>query len=163
MKQSLGTIIHPTVILPVAEHEPVRDIKVVDVEHNQRNRVVPREPVQQSVRHSADHATLDEDNPEPTQETHVAVLVTLVCFSITRCSPEQLDTKETVLDGGQVSVRLDQHNVLDVHAVGCLGPEAENEQAVDNGGDGEGKVVVLEPLGAEPQEEDTRDGGDKDA
>lgn len=53
--------------------------------------------------------------------------------------------------------------MLDVHAVRGFGPEAEDEQAVDDGWDGEGEIVEFEPFGPEPKEEDARDGGDEDA
>lgn len=53
--------------------------------------------------------------------------------------------------------------MLDVEAVFGLGPEAEEQGAVDDGGDGEGEVVVLEPFGAEDEEEGARDGGDEDS
>lgn len=141
----------------------MRHIKVVQIEHNQRNGVVPGEAIHQPVRHRADHAAEHQDDPQPAEDAHVAVLVALMGFGVARGGPEQLDAKEAVLDGRQVGVGLDEHNVLDVHAVRGLGPEAEDEQAVDDGGDGEGEVVVLEPLWAEPQEEDAGDGGDEDA
>lgn len=41
--------------------------------------------------------------------------------------------------------------MLDIHAVGGFGPETKDDQTVDYRGDGEGKVVVLEPLGSEPE------------
>jgi hypothetical protein len=53
--------------------------------------------------------------------------------------------------------------VLHVEAVLGLGPEAEEQRAVDDGRDGEGQVVVLEPLGAEEEEQRARDGRDEDA
>lgn len=153
----------PADTLPVAEHETMRNVKVVKIEHNQRNGVVPREAIHQPVRHGADHAAQHEYDPQPAEDAHVAVLVALVGLGVARGGPEQLDAEEAVLDGGQVGVGLDEHDVLDVHAVRGLGPEAEHQEAVDDGWDGEGEVVVLEPFGAEPQEEDARDGGDEDA
>lgn len=149
--------------LPVAEQEAVRHVQVVQVQHDERDGVVPREPVQQAVGDGADDAPEDEERPGPAEEAHVAVLVAPVGAGVPGGRPEELDAEEPVLDGGEVGVRLDQHDVLHVHAVRGLGPEPEDDEAVDDGGDGEGEVVVLEPLGPEPQEEDARDGGDEDA
>jgi hypothetical protein len=39
---------------------------------------------------------------------------------------------------------LDQHDVLHVEAEGGFGPEGEDDQPVEDGGDGEGEVVVFE-------------------
>lgn len=162
---------HPAVVYrpkqksssPVAEQEPVSDIEVVYIEHDQRDGVVPLEAVREPPGDGADHAARAEEGPEPAQDAHVAVLVALVGLGIARRRPHELDAEEPVLDGRQVGVRLDQHDVLDVHGVRGLGPEAEDDEPVDDGRDGEGEVVVLEPLWAEPQEEDARDRGDEDA
>lgn len=137
------------------------NVKVIQVEDNQRQRIVPREAMHQPVRHGTDHAAHDKNHPDPAQYSHVAVLVALVRLGVSRCSPHELDVEEPVLDGGQIGVGLDQHDVLHSHAVLGLGPAAEHDEAVEDGRDGEGKVVVLEPLGTEPEEQDTRDGRDE--
>lgn len=149
--------------LPVAEKKAMRNVKVVKVQHNQRDRVVPLKPMHQPPGDGADHPAEGENAPEPAEDAHVAVLVALVGLCVARGGPHQLDVEEAVLDGGQVGVGLDQHDVLDVHAVRGLGPDPEDYQAVKQRWHGEGEVVVLEPLRAEPEEEDARDGGDEDA
>lgn len=125
---------------------------------NQGNGVVPREAMHQSPCNCADHATQDQEGPDPGKDTHVAVLVALVSLGIARSSPKKLNSEETILDGGQIGVRLNQHNVLNVHAVRGLRPQAEDDETVDQRGDRKGQVVVFKPLGAEPEEENAGDG-----
>lgn len=137
---------------PRTKQEIVRNVEVVRVEDQQREGVVPREPGQQPVGHGSDHTTHGDDGPQPAHDAHVAVLVALVGLLVARRGPQQLDAEEAVLDGCQVGVRLHHHDVLHVEAVLGLGPEAEEQRAVDDGRDGEGQVVVLEPLGADEQQ-----------
>lgn len=140
------------------------DIQVIRRQDDQGQGVIPMQPLKpDSVNNSSNHTTHIKNRPQRAQHAHVAVLVALVCLLISRSSPEELDTEETVLDGGQVGVRLHNHDVLDVEAVLGLGPKAEDDGAVDDGGDGEGEVVVLEVFGAKGEEEGAGDGGDEDA
>lgn len=125
--------------------------------------MVPIEPPGQLVGDGGDHTPRGENRPDPAQHPHVPVLVALVRLLVARRGPEELDAEQTILDGGQVGIRHDHHDVLHVEAVGRLGPVAEDDGAVGDGGDGEGEVVVLEPLGAEEEEERAGDGGDEDA
>jgi hypothetical protein len=53
--------------------------------------------------------------------------------------------------------------VLHVETVLGFSPEPEEQRAVDDGRDGKGEVVVLEPFRAEEQKERARDGRDEDA
>lgn len=115
------------------------------------------------VNHRSGHTTNIANGPEGAQHAHMEILVALMGLLVSGRSPEELDAEETVLDGGQVGVRLHDHDVLDVEAVLGLGPKPKKDGAVDDGGDGEGEVVVLEVLGAEGEEEGTGDGGDEDA
>ena len=52
--------------------------------------------------------------------------------------------------------------MLDVEAIRGLGPESEENETVEDGRHGKGKIPVAEKFGAKPQEEDTRDGGQED-
>lgn len=149
-------------LLPVAQKKAMRNVEIVEVQHDQRDWVVPLESVGEPPGHGADHPAKGGYAPDPAEDAHVAVLVALVGLGVARGGPHQLDVEEAVLDGGQVGVGLDQHDVLDVHAVRGLGPHPEDHQAVEQRRHGEGEVVVLEPLRAEPEEEDARDGGDED-
>lgn len=54
-------------------------------------------------------------------------------------------------------------NVLDVNSVGGLCPEAKDYQAVYDRWYGKCEVVILEPLGPEPQQQDAGDWRDEDA
>lgn len=140
------------------------NVKVVGVEKNKRQGVVPGEPVGQPVRDGADDAADGEDGPQPAEDAHVAELVGLfVRLLVARSGPEQLDTEEAVLDGRQVGVRLHHHDVLHIEAVLGFGPHSEQNRSVNDRGDSEGEIVVLEPFGAEDEQESTGNGGDKDA
>ena len=154
----------PRLPIPRAKQEIMINVKVVGVENDERQGVVPREPVDQPVRDGADDAAEREDGPQPAEDAHVAELVgLLVRLLVARSGPEQLDTEEAVLDGRQVGVRLHDHDVLHVEAVLGLGPEAEEQRTVDDGRDGKGQVVVLEPLWADEEKERAGDGRDEDA
>lgn len=53
--------------------------------------------------------------------------------------------------------------MLHIHAVRGLGPEAKDEQPVDDRRYGERKVVIFEPFRAEPQKKNPRDRRNEDA
>lgn len=144
----------------------MRNIQIIHTQHHQRHRMIPLEPPQQLIRHRGNHPAQRQQRPRPTQQPHVPILVPAFTFMrllVARRRPEQLDPEQPVLDGRQVGVRLHHHDVLHGKAVLGFGPEAEDQGAVDDRGDGKGEVPVLEPLGAEEEEEGPRDGGDKDA
>jgi hypothetical protein len=148
--------------LPRAEQKVMRDVEVVGVENKQRNGVIPREPIKQAVCNRRNDAAQGNDSPDPAQDAHVAVLVALVGLLVARRRPQKLDAKEPVLDGRQVCIRLHHHDVLNVEAITRLGPAAEHHNTVDEGGDGECEVVILEPFGAEEEQESAGDGGYED-
>lgn len=136
----------------------MRNIEIVKVQHNQGNRIVPFKPVGEPPGHSADHAAKGGYAPDPAEDTHVAVFVALVGLGVPGGGPHQLDVEEAILDGGQVGVGLDEHDVLDVHAVRGLGPDPEDYEAVKQRRHGESEVVVFEPLRAEPEKENAGNG-----
>lgn len=123
----------------------------------------PLKTPRQLVHHSAHHPPCSQNGPNPAQDPHVSVLVTFVCFLVSGCSPQQLDPKESVFDGCEIGIAHDDHDMLDVESVRGLGPVPEHDCSIDDGRDGKGEVVILEPFWAEKQEESSRDGGDEDA
>lgn len=141
----------------------MRNIEIVKVQHNQGNWIVPLKPMGQPPGHSTDHAAKGGDAPDPAEDTHVAVLVALVGLGVPGGGPHQLDVEEAILDGGQVGVGLDQHDVLDVHSVRGLGPDTEDYEAVEQRRYSEGQVVVFEPLRTEPEKENAGDWGNENA
>lgn len=141
----------------------MRNIQIVHIQDDQRQRVVPVHAPGQLIGDGGNHAARGDDGPDPAQDPHVPVLVALVRLLVSRRRPQQLDAEETVLDGRQVGVRHDHHDVLHVEAVAGLGPEPEDDGAVDDGRDRKGQVVVLEPLGPEEEQEGSRDGRDEDS
>ena len=142
----------------------MRNIHIIPRQHNQRQRMIPSKPAQQPIHHRRHHTPHAHRRPEPAQQPHVAVLVAaLVGLLVAARGPEQLDAEQPVLDRRQVGVRLHNHDVLHVEAVAGFRPVPEHDGAVDDGGDREGQVVVLEPFRAEGEEQGSRDGGDEDA
>ena len=119
--------------------------------------MIPGKPRDHPVRDCSNDTTDRDDGPQPTQNPHVAVLVALVGLLVARSSPEQLDAKQAVFDSRQVGVRLHHHDVLHVEPILGLGPESEEQRAVEDGRNGKGQVVVLEPLRAEEQKKRARD------
>jgi len=157
-----GAMITEILPAPRPKQKVMTDIKVVQVENDEWNCVKPRESTRQPIRDRRDHAPGRHHRPEPTQKTHVTVLVALVCLLVPRRGPQQLDPEQPVLDRCQVGIRLDHHNMLHVEAVPGLGPIAEDDGAVYNRGDSKCQVVVLEPLRPQYKQKSTRDGGDED-
>lgn len=147
---------------PTAEHEIVRLKQSVRRQEEQRQGVKPPHTGQIPPRNEPDHGSRDGNHPDPAEDAHVAVLVGLVGLGVPRHGPGGVDAEEAVLDGAQVRVGLDRHDLLHVVAVPGLGPQGDDDEAVDEGGQGEGNVPHLDPFGAQGEEENARDGVGKD-
>ena len=124
--------------------------------------MVPGEAMGQPPEDSAHHTSKDTNSPYPCENAHVPELVARVGLLVTRGSPKQFDTKEPVFDRSEIGVRLNDHYMLDIEAIRGLGPESEENETVEDGRHGKGKIPVAEKFGAKPQEKDTGDGGQED-
>lgn len=136
-----------------AEQETMRNEKVESIQAKNRNKVVPRPSKKDAVGSSRNESGLNSDGPAPSENTHVAVLVVFVCLGISGRSPRKSASEKTVLNSGEVGVLLNSHDVLHVDGVLCLSPKTNGDKGVKKRRNGEGKVVVLQEVGADPHEE----------
>ena len=80
------------------------DVKIVDVQNDKRESLVPLQALQYAICDSRNHSAKYHKSPHPTQNPHVAIFVALVGFCIARGRPHEFDVEDTVLDCCQVGV-----------------------------------------------------------
>lgn len=142
----------------------MRQEEIEKIQAKKRHDMIPFQPTRHLIAHPCDESTLPADEPHPRQDAHVPILLMLVAARMVASgNPGQSPSSESVLDGCEVGVRLDNHDELDVERVLCLGPEAEQDEAEDDARDGEGQVPVLEVLRARPYQEQARYRVDEEA
>jgi hypothetical protein len=132
----------------ITKQKPVRTEGIKQVQAQQRNTMVERNRGQQEylINHSTNQRTRPRNQPTPSHNPHIAILVILVCLVVSGGCPLQCFSKNLVLDGGEVCVGLNDPTKLDIEAESCLSPEAEADDRVKDRWEGEGKVVVPEVL-----------------
>lgn len=72
-------------------------------------------------------------------------------FRVAGWHPGKSSAKQAILDGGQVSVGLDDHDELDVEPVSRLSPAPDSDDRVDDGRYRKSQIVVPHVLRATPQ------------
>ena len=94
--------------------------------------------------------------PSPSQQSHVPIFVVSVSLPVSARDPVQLLPDDAVFDGVDVGVLHDDIGELDVEGVVGAGPDAEDNGAVEDAGEGKEHVVVFEEVGPEPEEQGAR-------
>ena len=84
--------------------------------------MVPVKVVHKSPSHRTNHASEDQEPPDPCQNSHVAILVTLVGFGITRRHPLECCTKQFILKCVEVGIVLNDHDMLNIETIVGFGP-----------------------------------------
>jgi hypothetical protein len=101
------------------------------VQQKDRQTIVPLKPLENPVYHTTNQKSSNCKRPHSTQDSHVAILVVRVRLCVSRRRPSQSSVEDTIFNGCQVGIRLDDHDVLDIQAIGSFCPDAEGDEAVD--------------------------------
>ena len=88
--------------------------KVEAVEQEDRQTIVPLQSLHDAINHTANQESGDCQSPQSTKNPHVAILVVGMRFCVSRRRPSQSSVEKTILDGRQICVRLDDHDILDI-------------------------------------------------
>lgn len=142
----------------------MRQKQIKRIEHQQRQTIPPQQPAQQNlINRTRHHRPNDNAHPHTPQNPHISVLSILMRLarSATR-DPSQSASKDTILNRRQIRIGLDDHDELDVEAVAGFGPAADGDEGVEEGGDGEGQIVVANVLGSAPEHENSGEGVHED-
>ena len=139
------------------------DVEIVHIEKYEREGMVPVKVVDNSPSHGTNHASKNHEPPDPCQNSHVTILIALVCLGIARGYPLKCRTKQFVLKCIKIGVVLNDHDVLNIETVVGFGPQWEKDCSIEDTWEGECEVEVFEEIGAYPKQKNARYWAEEDA